>query len=119
MNTKTVLVVDDSRVSRMMIKSIINDAQPDWVVIESGDGDEALAVTETASIDLMIIDYNMPGMDGITLAAILKKRFPNGSISLLTANIQSSIERKAHEIGVGFVKKPITEKKIRDILAGA
>jgi len=117
MSSKTVLIVDDSRVSRMMIKRFVQEIEPDWSVIEGGDGDEALAVTEAADIDMMIIDYNMPGMDGLTLAEKLKQRFPLANATLLTANIQSAIENKAKDIGVGFEKKPITEEKIRGIIS--
>lgn len=117
MNKKTILVVDDSKVSRMLIKCIINDVEPNWIIVESANGDEALKVTESLEIDLMILDYNMPGIDGLTLAKELKERFPDSSISLLTANIQSATENKARDLGVDFVKKPITEEKIKGILA--
>jgi len=117
MNGKAVLVVDDSRVSRMMIKSFIHNIDSELTVIEAANGDEALAATESVNVDMMIIDYNMPGMDGLTLAEKLRQRFSSASATLLTANIQSSIENKAKEIGVGFEKKPITEQKIKDIIA--
>lgn len=116
MNEKTVLVVDDSRVSRMMIKSFIKNINSDWCIVEADCGDDALQVTESINIDVMIIDYNMPGMDGIELFKKLKQRFPDAVGSLMTANIQSSIENKAREVGVGFEKKPITENKIKSIL---
>ena len=115
---KAVLVVDDSRVSRMMIKAIIADTRPNWEIQEAGSGDEALTLLEDIlHIDLMILDYNMPGMDGLTLGKELKQKHPEAKIHLLTANIQESIRQKANKAGVAFVKKPITEEKIVDILS--
>ncbi len=117
----TALIVDDSRVSRMMIHAIVADAKPDWNIIEAANGDEALSVVENETPDVMILDFNMPGMDGLTLGTKLKEKFPNGKISLLTANIQDSTQQKAAELGINFVGKPITDQKIRGIvdLAGS
>lgn len=116
MGAKTVLIVDDSRVSRMLIKSVVEDRHPDWTILESGNGEEALAHSGEG-IDLMIIDYNMPGMDGMTLAEKLKGIYPSAYISMLTANIQESIRTQAESLGIGFEKKPITEEKIGAIMA--
>ena len=120
MDNKTILIVDDSRVSRMMIKAIVIDVCPEWNIIEAANGDDALAKSiDIRAIDIMILDFNMPGMDGLTLAAILKEKYPEAQLSLLTANIQDSIQRKADKLGVGFVKKPITQEKIQGIIAYA
>lgn len=116
MSEKMVLIVDDSRVSRMLIKSVVVDRHPEWTIIESGSGDEALTHIGE-SIDLMIIDFNMPGMNGITLAEKMKALVPSAYISMLTANVQESIQRRADSLGIGFVKKPITEDKIADIMS--
>jgi len=110
--SKTLLVVDDSRMSRMMIKTIIANSKPDWTIIEAGDGQEALQVTEGQSIDVMTLDMNMPGMDGITLGIELRKRFPDSDIALVTANVQDAVREKATAASLVFVAKPITEDRI-------
>ncbi len=109
---KTVLVVDDSRMSRMMISKIINAHFPEWDVVEAGNGDEALAVTEDKQIDIMTLDMNMPGMNGFELGTRLRERFPDAKISLVTANIQPAVKEKAKEADIRFVPKPITEEKM-------
>ena len=116
MSEKTVLIVDDSRVSRMLIKSVVVDRHPEWAILESGSGDEALTHSGE-SIDLMIIDFNMPGMDGMTLAEKMKGLYPSAYISMLTANVQESIQQRADSLGIGFEKKPITEDKIAGIMS--
>jgi|SaaInlStandDraft_4_1057021.scaffolds.fasta_scaffold95908_2 CheY-like chemotaxis protein len=44
---KTILIVDDSRVSRMMIKALLHDLSPGWQVLEAADAEEALKLTDT------------------------------------------------------------------------
>ena len=109
---KTVLVVDDSRMTRMMIRKIIEAHYPDWEILEAEDGNKALEISDGKNIDIMTLDVNMPGMDGLTLAGEMRKRFPNADISLVTANIQDSIKQKAHEAHLAFVPKPITEERL-------
>ena len=115
MGNKTVLVVDDSRVSRMMIRAFISDAYPDWKIVEAANGDDALSTDFNTPVNLMILDYNMPGMNGLTLYEQLKSNHPNASASLFTANIQNSIKDKASSLGVNFIEKPITEDKVKSI----
>lgn len=116
MDEKTVLIVDDSRVSRMLIRSVVVDRHPEWSILESGSGDEALTHVDEG-IDLMIIDFNMPGIDGLTLAEKMKGLYPAAYISMMTANAQDSLQKRADELGIGFAKKPITEEKIAGIMS--
>ncbi|MBK7007129.1 MAG: response regulator [Burkholderiales bacterium] len=57
-------IVDDSSVSRMMIKGRIAGLQPDWDILEAADGTQALAVVQSDSPDFITMDVNMPGMNG-------------------------------------------------------
>ena len=110
---ENILVVDDSRVSRMLIRTIINHVNPDATVIEAKDGKDALAKIEATNITMATVDLNMPGdINGLDLASELRGRFLNAKISLLTANIQEAVKQKAEKIGIGFIPKPITEEKI-------
>ena len=116
--TNTILVVDDSRVSRMLIRAIISQADPQAQVIEASNGDEALAKTETVSVTMATLDLNMPGMDGLSLAVKLLERHPEAKIGLLTANIQEIVRQKADKLGIYFISKPITEEKIMSFIDG-
>ena len=112
MTSQTILIVDDSRVSRMLVRAIIDHADKQAEVIEASNGDEALTKIENAQVTIAILDLNMPGMDGLALATELRKRFPNAKMGLLTANIQKIVREKANELGISFIPKPITEAKI-------
>jgi CheY-like chemotaxis protein len=114
---KKVLIVDDSRVSRLMARQYIGALHADWIVDEAGTGEEALERARAAAPDLVLMDVNMPGMGGIAAAELMRQEFPALPISLLTANVQSATRDRATEIGVGFMEKPITEARIAQLLA--
>ena len=115
-DTTTVLVVDDSRVSRMMARQYILSAQPLWTIEEAGTGEEALERIKTLSPALILIDVNMPGMGGMATAERLRALCPQAHISLVTANVQNATRNRANELGVGFMEKPITEQRIHALI---
>ena len=106
------LLVDDSRMSRMIVKKIIETAHPDWKIEEAGDGQQALDKASAKDFELILLDYNMPIMNGGELAEILRPRFPDAKIAFLTANVQEAIKNKAIDLQIDFIPKPITEAKI-------
>ena len=110
---KTILIVDDSRVSRMMIKALLHDLSPGWQVLEAADAEEALKLTDTHKPDAFSLDFNMPGMDGLQLAQDIKSKVSSAKIALFTANIQKAIQEKGEQVGVSFIPKPVTEDSIR------
>lgn len=110
--SKTLLIVDDSRMTRMMIRGIIKAHRADWNVVEAESGEEALITSEGMMIDVMTLDLNMPGMDGITLGMEMRRRYPDALISLLTSDLNESIQERAKETQMVFVPKPITEGRI-------
>lgn len=111
------LIVDDSRLTRMMIRNIVLNKYPAWTIIEAQNSTEAIAQVESTPIDVITIDLNMPGGDGLTLAAQLQEMYQKRNIALLTANIQDSIRQKAEALGIGFIPKPITKEKILNFLS--
>lgn len=116
MANKTFLIVDDSRVARMMIASLVLRQRPSWKITHAENGSEALSTARKTSFDYISVDYNMPGMDGLMVAETLAREQPASRIVLLTANVQSAIEERAQKLGVGYVGKPLTETSISALL---
>jgi len=112
----TLLIVDDSKVSRMMIKAKVAQLQPDWLILEAGTGEEAVAVACAGAVDYITMDVNMPGMDGFEAVAQIRPLNPKARIAMLTANIQESSRERAAQLQVTFVKKPATEAAIREAI---
>ncbi|MCC8995579.1 MAG: response regulator [Nitrosomonas sp.] len=113
---KKMLIVDDSRVSRMMSSTFLKKLRPEVEIVEAADADSALSALSQTPIDMCIIDFNMPGMDGLELAQEIKNQRSEARIALLTANVQDSVKERAEAIGVSFFRKPITESVITKIL---
>ena len=115
-HSKQVLVVDDSRVSRLMSHQFILSKHADWQVIEAATGEEALEKVKTATPVLILLDVNMPGMGGVAAAEQLRALCPQTHIVLVTANVQNAIRNRASELKVGFMEKPITETRIHQLI---
>jgi len=114
---KKILIVDDSRVSRMLSRQFILSMHADWIIEESATGEEAIAKLDHFSPDLILLDVNMPGMGGFAAVEKLREKNPTVPISLLTANVQDAARAKASALGVSFAEKPITEDRIRQIIS--
>ncbi|OOV87099.1 response regulator [Oceanospirillum linum] len=115
--SKTVLVVDDSRVSRMMLSKMINMVASDWLIVEAEDGQQAVEKATADTPDLIVMDINMPVMDGFEAVEVLRPQLPDTTMILLSANIQSSSQARAEELGVHFIAKPITPAVAEKALA--
>jgi len=113
----TLLIVDDSRMSRMLIRSIITQIRPQWRLLEAVSGDEALAMVEAHKPQYVSMDMNMPGISGMDASGRIRLQHPEIRIALCTANIQESVQQGAATAGLFFIKKPITEASIALMVA--
>jgi two-component system chemotaxis response regulator CheY len=114
---KIALIVDDSRVSRMMLSSLILAEDPSWQVFEASNGAEAVSMAQDHQPSLISLDINMPVMDGFAAAALLRPMLPKATLVFLSANIQVSSRERAEELGVHFLAKPISPAVARQALA--
>ncbi|HLO77659.1 MAG TPA: response regulator [Magnetospirillum sp.] len=116
MSGKVVLLVDDSRVSRMITRKVIEVKRPGWTVVEAASGEEALEQLPQVKPDFVVLDVNMPGMGGMEAARRMKAFDPALAVTLLTANIQDPVRHQAEEIGVGFLNKPLRDEELLGFL---
>lgn len=103
-----IMIVDDSSVSRMMIRGRIAGLQPGWVILEAASGEAALELVQSAHPDFITMDVNMPGMNGFEAVEKIRQIDQQVRIVVLTANIQFSSKERAAQLGVQFVQKPAT-----------
>ena len=115
-SNKSLLIVDDSRVSRMMIKSYILSKQPEWNLFEAESGEQALEIAIEKTIDFFSVDLNMPGINGLELIEKLIPIYPTARYALLTANIQEATRIKSGKLGAAHINKPVTEQSIITML---
>ncbi len=116
MTNRIIMLVDDSRVARMMTRAAVQRLRPDWDIIEVASGEEALSAIALDRPDFVLMDVNMPGIGGLEAAQRLCERCPKAVVSLLTANIQDPIRQKAAELGIGFMSKPLRDEALRAFL---
>ncbi|MDO9336513.1 MAG: response regulator [Caulobacter sp.] len=117
--SKTVLIVDDSKLARIVVGKTISALQPEWKKVEAGNADDALAVIADGGVDLAILDFNMPGRNGLELAGEIRAAHPGMPIALATANVQDEIIAQARALDATFIPKPITEDGLKGFLSGA
>lgn len=115
----TVLIVDDSKLARIVVGKALAALQPDWERLEAGSADEALGLLEGRAVDVVILDYNMPGRSGLDMAETLRERHPKMPIALATANVQDEVISRARRASVVFIPKPVTEEGLRGFVSGA
>lgn len=115
-SVKKLLIVDDSKVSRMVIRARVTDVHPEWDILEANNGEEGIAIVQQHQPDFCTMDINMPGMLGTEAAEQILKMAPNTRIVIFSANIQESFQDRASAMGATFVAKPVTEKSIAEAL---
>jgi CheY-like chemotaxis protein len=115
----TILIVDDSKLARIVAGKAIATLQPEWQKVEAGNAAQALAMLETQAVDIALIDFNMPDKDGLQLAEELRAKHPDLPIAIITANIQDEIIARARAIGATFVAKPVTSEGLEGFVSGA
>jgi two-component system chemotaxis response regulator CheY len=112
-----VLIADDSKMMRVMHVRSLRQVGYEVEASEANNGEEALALFEPGKFDLVIVDWNMPGMDGIEFvqAAREKEQGAGKRTPILMITSQSTEEQmlKAKEAGVdNLLTKPVTPEAI-------
>ena len=114
-----ILIVDDSKLARMAVAKALRARHGDWARLEAVNADEAIALARQTRIDVALLDFNMPGRDGLALAAELREICPGLPIGLVSANHQIEIVERARAVGAIFLTKPVTESALNDFMADA
>lgn len=114
--SRYILIVDDSRLSRMISRQFVTNLHNDWKIDEAGTGEEAIALAATTAPYLILLDVNMPGIGGLETASRIRTSHPQTHIVLLTANVQHSVQAFAEELGLGFLPKPLKEPQLHAML---
>lgn len=96
-----VLVVDDTDHVRNMLVDMLELDGFD-VVGEAGSGQEAIEVAPGADPDVIVMDYKMPGVDGLTAARSIREGRPSQAIILYTAYLDAELEAEAKAAGVAM-----------------
>ena len=123
MNTRPpkILITDDERNIRLMVRTALE--AEGYAILEAGDGREALETIERASPDLVLLDLNMPVLDGMGVLERLRttsdgaRRGPKVVVLTAYGSIPAAV--KATRLGaVDFIEKPVTPDELRETVKG-
>jgi YesN/AraC family two-component response regulator len=112
----TLLIVDDSKLARMAATKALKALYPDWTWVEAANGEEAVALAKETAFDIALLDFNMPGRDGLQLAADVLSLRPATPLAIVSANHQTEIVERARQIGAVFLPKPLNAQALSAFL---
>ncbi len=105
----TVLIVDDSRFMRMMLRKILSSDPEIMILGDAADGPTALEEVKKKSPEVVTLDLQMPGMDGLTALANIMKEKPATRVVVISSSTKEGAEASAEALkrgAVGMVQKP-------------
>lgn len=119
---KSVLIVDDSPTSRMIIQRCVEMTGVEVdAFLHAENGIDGLSILDDNKVDLILTDINMPKMDGLTFVRLLKNKSSTSLIPVvITSSIaDGSIEIEMKKLGItSIIKKPVSPEKILRVLGG-
>lgn len=95
----TIIVAEDEDQLREALVEMLHDAEYD-VVGEASTGSEAASLTAALDPDLVLMDYRMPGMDGVSATEVIKQLNPRTDVVMFTAYEETSLSLEATRAGV-------------------
>ena len=96
-----VFIVDDTSPMRRMLEQMLTLDDFEVVGVAAG-GEAAVADIAAAEPDVVVIDYKMPGLDGLATARLIRAQRPEQAIILYTAYLDGALEREAEEAGIAL-----------------
>lgn len=113
----SVLVVDDDSTMRGVLKALLRS--DDYIVLgDASNGVDALAKCNSLKPDLVLLDINMPGVDGLQVLAEIKKALPKVTVIMVSGN--AAVEKVCEAVGMGaagFIVKPFNAATVLDRIA--
>ena len=114
---KTVLVVDDSRIMRNIVKNTFSELKIPSQFLEAGDGKMAFQLLETNKVDLIFLDWNMPEMDGLEFLQKVRAmpNYKDLPIIMVTSEAAKYHVVEALQAGAtDYIVKPVHEKIFKE-----
>jgi CheY-like chemotaxis protein len=113
---KRILIVDDSTTMRSIVRKILSASR---YALEVSEADEGIAALKNIDrgVDLVLLDYNMPGFNGIETLTEIKRVAPQVNVVIMTSTENTALANKAESSGAaGFLRKPFYPTDIDAIL---
>lgn len=113
-----ILIVDDSRIARMQIKSVFNDEN--LSISECASGQEAIDKLQENYYHVVLLDLLMPGIDGVGVLKYMQDKNIKTKVIVVTADIQEATKKEVLSLGAyGFINKPPDKLSLQKIMRQA
>jgi len=113
-----ILIADDENLLRRAIASLLDLEDGIEVVAQADNGETAIALTRETSPDVVLLDLEMPGLDGIDTASRILEERPGQPIILLTRHGRPGVLKRALKAGIrGFLGKTVDPERLAQIIA--
>lgn len=118
-----VLLIDDHFCAREGVACLLKQIFPDLQVFEAESFDEGLAIARDTPLNLVLLDIQLPGKDGLTGLAELRREFPNLCVTMFSGLDDRELVFEALRLGaMGFIAKTVSRQAfalaLRDVLSG-
>lgn len=110
------LIVDDSQTMRSIVRRLLSVTRFPLEISEADEGFAALKQVREAGIDLVFLDYNMPGFSGLETLAEFKREKRRVDVVIMTSAGHESLPNRAREYGAAFLRKPFYPADIDAVL---
>ena len=115
-----VLLVDDHTLLRQGLRTVLEDYADVEVVGEATDGEQAVRLAKSLKPDVVIMDVNMPRLDGIEATRRLNKELPNTIVIGLSVDNNEEVEKLMRDAGaVCFLTKDVASEQLHDTIVQA
>ena len=114
---KKLLIVDDEDSLRRLLTRTLSGG--DYTVLQASDGNKALEVAFRERPDFVLLDIQMPGLDGIEVCRRIKAaaKLQDTMVVMLTAQAQADVRRRATEAGAdAFLTKPFSPLQVLEVV---
>ncbi len=117
--TLRVMVVEDSSAMRAFVRAALEDDLSGVEVREASSGFEALRLLPREPVDLVIVDINMPDINGLELVAFMRKSEAHARTPVIIISTESSEKDKSRGLALGanaFLRKPFQPDELRALV---
>ena len=113
-----ILIVDDDEVVRWSYQRSLQSVSRN--VAAASDGDEALQTMEQNPFDVVLLDMRMPGQDGLSVLSVIKKKWPESEVVIITGYPTLANAKEAVRLGAcDYVAKPVGPQEVIDVADAA
>lgn len=107
-----IAIVDDERPARSELRYLVSQCEPEAEVTEADSSESFLELLKTESFDVCFVDINLGGINGTTMASMIRTQCPETKIIFATASQEHAV--KAFEIGaVDYLLKPFDYERVK------